>query len=223
MSTEGHPGGTVYVVRENEGISYVARRFGQSWTALWQHPSNAELRRKRENPEVLLAGDQVFIPPIAPRWQGCETGRLHTFRLKASPLLLVLTLKDRRGRPFAGRNYLVEVEQESFEGKTDAEGRLRQRVSPKATQARLTLWPETRGYPETLSWTLEISGLEPWDTVRGVQQRLNNLGFPCGTPTGQLDAPTRAALGDFQTRQGLASTGALDPDTCRALRDLHGA
>lgn len=35
-----------------------------NWQAIWNHPLNADLRRKRGQPEKIQAGDQIFVPGI---------------------------------------------------------------------------------------------------------------------------------------------------------------
>jgi hypothetical protein len=41
-------------------------------------------------------------------------------------------------------------------------------MAPAARHGRLDVKLDTVGYPEWLSWTLDVGGLEPVSTVRGV-------------------------------------------------------
>jgi hypothetical protein len=54
-------------------------------------------------------------------------------------------------------------------------------------------------------------------TVRNVQQALNAKGFNAGPADGQWGPSTEIALKQFQTAQGLPSTGVLDTRTMNAL------
>ena len=54
-------------------------------------------------------------------------------------------------------------------------------------------------------------------TVRNVQQALNDKGFNAGTADGQWGPGTETALKQFQTAQGMPSTGVLDARTMNAL------
>jgi len=54
-------------------------------------------------------------------------------------------------------------------------------------------------------------------TVRNVQQALNAKGFNAGPADGQWGPSTEIALKQFQTAQGLPSTGVLDARTMTAL------
>jgi peptidoglycan hydrolase-like protein with peptidoglycan-binding domain len=55
----------------------------------------------------------------------------------------------------------------------------------------------------------------------GVQKRLNNLDFPCGKVTGEINDQTRAALKNFQRRLGMEVTGEIDQATREHLVKYH--
>ncbi len=53
--------------------------------------------------------------------------------------------------------------------------------------------------------------------LKAVQEKLNLLEFPCGTPDGIMGSGTRKAIIAFQTAKGLDPDGALGPKTLAAL------
>jgi hypothetical protein len=54
---------TTHKVRPGESLSMIAARYGFfSWKTLYDHPKNVELRKQREQPDLVLPGDQVFVP-----------------------------------------------------------------------------------------------------------------------------------------------------------------
>ena len=55
--------------------------------------------------------------------------------------------------------------------------------------------------------------------IRGVQARLDALGFDVGEPTSEENARTRLALARFQTARGLEATGELGPRVLEALAE----
>ena len=57
--------------------------------------------------------------------------------------------------------------------------------------------------------------------MSAVQRRLNNLGFLCGEPDGQLNDRTKEALLQFQARFELEETGEADDATRSKLEELH--
>ncbi len=61
------------------------------------------------------------------------------------------------------------------------------------------------------------------DTVRAAQQALQDQGFDVGGVDGIWGPKSRAALIDFQEREGLFASGRLEPDTLAKLQvQLHG-
>ena len=55
------------------------------------------------------------------------------------------------------------------------------------------------------------------DTVKKVQQALNDAGYDCGTPDGAAGKKTKAAITSFQTDKGLTITGVIDDELLVAL------
>lgn len=53
--------------------------------------------------------------------------------------------------------------------------------------------------------------------VKQLQQQLNQLGFPCGTPDGAFGFNTRTAVASFQRSRGLVADGVAGAATQRAL------
>ena len=52
-----------YTVRQGDYLSKISSENGFfDHTIIWNHPNNAELKEKRQNPSVLYPGDQLFIP-----------------------------------------------------------------------------------------------------------------------------------------------------------------
>ncbi|MFL6569827.1 MAG: peptidoglycan-binding protein [Chthoniobacterales bacterium] len=61
-------------------------------------------------------------------------------------------------------------------------------------------------------------GLPPDEAVANVQSELQRLGYYHGSIDGVLGAETHEALQRYQSDQGIEVTGAIDPNTVRALR-----
>lgn len=54
----------VYVAAYGDYLAKIAEEHGTSWQAIWNHPLNAEHRRKRGSPDVLYPGDVLHIPSV---------------------------------------------------------------------------------------------------------------------------------------------------------------
>ena len=55
------------------------------------------------------------------------------------------------------------------------------------------------------------------DTVKKVQQALNDAGYECGTPDGIAGKKTAAAITQYQTEKGLEATGTIDDALLEAI------
>ena len=86
----------------------------------------------------------------------------------------------------------------------------------EAKSARLLLANGSEAYD------VAIGGLDPIESVSGVQHRLSNLGYDCGGESGEAGDATRAAVLAFQRAQKLKETGVIDDATRARLRDRHG-
>src|SRR5437016_5895328 len=78
------------------------------------------------------------------------------------------------------------------------------------------------GGTQKLEWTIDIGGLDPIDTISGVQCRLNNLGYSTGKDaTGTHGPGTTHAVRDFQNDNGLPVTGEIDDAFRKKLQEEH--
>lgn len=205
-------------VKQGESMASIADHYGFFWDTLWNHPNNAALRQLRENPNVLMARDRVFIPEPRPKEESGETGKVHTFRLKGVPVRLNFRLLDEEDQPRAGLRYELSVDgKQVAAGVTPDDGQISALIPPKAKTAKLIV--HAAGGDET--HTFDIGHLNPIEYASGVQARLKNLGLYEGNLTGQLDAATQEAIRMFQELEGLPVTGQPDDATKQALLQRH--
>ena len=203
-----------YVVKEGDSIESIAFEKGYFWETVWEHPDNAELKEVRKDPNVLLPGDRVTIPEKTPKQESGETEMRHRFLRKGIPATFALQVFD-RDEPWANQPYTLTVDDLVFTGVTDPDGLLRHPVPPNAKKGRLTIGPDEAVFD------LDFGAVDPITEPKGIQQRLNNLGFHCGPPDGHIGEDTRAALRAFQERAGLPVTGERDEATVAKLEELH--
>jgi hypothetical protein len=83
-----------YVVQAGDCISSIAFERGFFWETIWQHPQNAELRSRRKDPNILLAGDTVFVPDLELREHQAGTERRHRYMLRGAPAKLRLRVLE---------------------------------------------------------------------------------------------------------------------------------
>lgn len=200
-------------VGSGEGTSSLAKKNGFFWKTIWNHPENSELRQKRKDHNVLHQDDDIFIPDKELKTVSKSTDAEHTFKRKGEPCQIKLQLFSNQDTPRANEAYTLDVEGSLIDGKTDGEGILKHFIPGEAKSARLIL----RGGEEIIP--IQIGYLDPIDTIIGVQQRLNNMGFVCPF-SDELDEGTQQALRKFQAENDMEETGEIDEATKSKLKSI---
>ena len=203
-----------HTVSQGESIISIASSYGFFWKTIWEHGSNASLKEKRKNPNVLLVGDEVFIPEKKLKEVTKGTDGSHKFKRKGEPVKLKLQLKM-MDEPRANEKYSLDIGGKLIKGTTDGDGNLEEFIPNNASSATLILKDGKEQY------SIRIGELDPVDEISGIQQRLNNLGFDCGSDAGELGEATKEALKKFQARHELTVTGEPDGATKSKLGELH--
>ena len=207
-----------YIVKQGDCMNSIAAETGFFWNTLWSHEANRNLRESRQDPNVLMEGDQVFIPDKRKRDEACAPTMRHTFQLKGVPCRLNLRLLDSSSKPRAGLNYTLVVDGATMRGTTPADGLITKIVAPNANKAELTV--TTPDGDE--KYTLNLAYLNPVEYASGVQARLKNLGFFKPAISGEYDDDTAEGIRKFQHQNGLPETGQPDDATKQALKQAHG-
>jgi len=209
-----------HTVKPGDYLSKIARQHGYTdFHVIWDHPENAELKRKRKNPNILFAGDRLFIPDKQTKTESVATEQRHRFQVKGGSLLLRIVLKDIDDEPIAQAACALEVDGAEHFLTTDANGLIEQAIPGTAERGTLTI-----DDPDVL---LDIEGLrighlDPVDTPSGQQARLNNLGYYIDTADRPEEEELRSAVEEFQCDHGLTVDGDCGPNTQAKLTEVHG-
>jgi hypothetical protein len=229
-----------YEVQEGDCLLNIAQRSGHLWQTIWNFPANADLKTKRGDPNILLPGDHLTIPPIAIKQEPKPTEQRHKFVLHGAPakLRIRVMIEDDddtssgapspgsqpsantpkpEPKPRSNQPYTLDIDGKLYTGNTDGDGYIEVSIPPQASQGTLTVGPDN------MTVKLVLGGLDPVDTLSGVQGRLNNLGFNAGPVTGKINNRTRAAIQMFQMQYALEATGDLDDITRQQLKSVHGS
>ncbi len=204
----------MYEVQQGESIPSIAADSGLFWETVWNHPQNASLKAKRKTPNQLLPGDQVFIPDLRKKVESKGADASHKFKVKGVPAKIKMQLKM-LGQPRANEPYVLQIDDQLIKGNLDGDGKLEQFMPPNAKSGQLILGGGKEVIP------LRLHELNPIDDPSGIQQRLNNLGFLCGSEDGQLDDQAAEAIKKFQSKFGLDATGEVDAATKAKLAEVH--
>ena len=212
-------------VGEGESTSSLAKKKGFYWKTIWEHGENAELRQKRDDPNVLSADDEIFIPVRQEKLVSKGTEQEHVFKRKGEPTKIKMQLMA-LGNPRANEDYILEVAGELIRGKTDGDGKLEHFIPGDATSGKLMFkdGKEIHG--------LRIGSLDPIDNAEGVAQRLNNLGFKTSAKVKRgakaaeefveekVGKKAINALKNFQQQNDLKQSGKVDGATQAKLKEL---
>ena len=76
--------------------------------------------------------------------------------------------------------------------------------------------------PEPQEFELSVSGLDPVETLAGIQARCNQLGHYCGVVDGMNGRNTRNGIMEFQKKHGLNVDGVAGPMTEGKLEEAYG-
>lgn len=209
---------TTHIVRQGDCFTSIAYTYGFFWETLWNLAENSDLRNKRKNANVLMPGDEVFIPAPRLKEESRATEATHKFLVQrvASNFRLRLLAE---GQPRSGLHYTCTIDgsRRLIGGTTDSDGLLSFSISPDASYGVLRVI-DGQIIEE---YRLLFGHLNPVADISGVQQRLHNLGYSCDE-TGELDDQTEAAIALFRLEQNLRQSESADNALRDALLNAHG-
>jgi hypothetical protein len=212
-----------HTVEQGEFVSAIAAGYGfKDYQTIWNHPNNAELKSKRQNPNVLFPGDRLFIPDLKRRDETRSTDQQHKFVRPRPKLKLRLILEDQYEKPIAGAPCLLVVDSDSKHLTTDGQGKLELEIPPTAKQSTLVIQDASQTPHADLEIPIRIGHLDPVDEVSGQQGRLHNLGYFAGDADGQTGPEFQSAVEEFQCDQGLTVDGICGPKTQARLKQICG-
>lgn len=137
----------VHTVAAGETMIRIIHEAGfADWWHVWNHPDNAALRAVRE-PARLSVGDRLVLPDPRPKVEKRPTfaasddpASVHRFRRRGRLKAYVsLVFEDDEGRRFPDHSYELRVDGQSYEGRTDGDGRLAVHVPFTARRGDVTL------------------------------------------------------------------------------------
>jgi N-acetylmuramoyl-L-alanine amidase len=207
-----------HTVEQGEHLTQIAARYGfADYRTIWDHPRNADLKRRRQNPNVLYPGDVLFIPDKVQKKEAGATGQRHRFQVSKQKVWLRVIVKDLDDQPIAGTPYRLEVEGQAWERATTGDGLVEQLIPKTAQTGTLTL-PDLH-----MEVPFRIGHLDPVEETSGWQARLNNLGYNAGTSNDPDDPQLRSAIEEFQCDYDLTVDGLCGPQTQGKLKERHGS
>jgi hypothetical protein len=207
-------GPTTHVVRDGECLKSIAQDYGFFWETLWKLPENKKLKDKRGNPDVLMTGDEVFVPELREKKVSLGVEKRHRFKRKGVPSVARFKMM-RGGEPRKDLPWTLDVDGKKIEGVTDANGLIEAPLPLGAKRGHLTL-QDGEAIEE---YDVTFAGLDPVTEPTGARQRLRSLGYEAPEDD---DALYEQALSAFQSAREIDVTGKLDDKTQDELVKAYG-
>ena len=211
-----------YTVQQGDHLSKIAKAFGFSdFHTIWDDPNNSELKRQRQNPNVLLPGDSLYVPDRKLREESRSTDQSHQFTMKTVALKLRMILEDQYETPIANASCILTLGSDSRQVTTDANGQIEEDISPDVHDAALVIQDAQTPLDNTRI-AIKIGDLDPVTEITGQIARLNNLGYFAGDVTSPDHVAMESAVEEFQCDNNLAVDGVCGPKTQAGLKKAHG-
>ncbi|MFT3856677.1 MAG: peptidoglycan-binding domain-containing protein [Aquabacterium sp.] len=212
-------GGTAHDVVEGDSVDSLAWQYGHAGETIWCHPKNEALVAQRGDDRVLFPGDVVYVPERrAATFDGEQTGRRHIYRRLGAPSLLrfrpTLFGESFPGAPFEILRGGVQI----GSGLTGPHGDVEYEVMPD--DSGVTVRIDFGGFQR--DYELAFRELDPVGEVRGVQQRLAELGYYQGDADGRLCDAMQEAVNQFRMRHEIYEGEGLTDAVRDALHKVFG-
>jgi len=212
-----------YVIKKGDYLTKLAFELAFDKDTVWSDGKNAELKKKRADPDTLRPGDVIFLPEKEPKKQTFSKEASHTFKAKVPKVPVKVTLSIGK-KVLADEPYVLRGLGEDIEGKTDGSGLITLDPTLDVREVEVFLPKKNR----TLK--LKLAGMDPGEEPSGARMRLQNLGF-LGKKFAkgkdkyvEHDPETlKAGIKRFQGKNGIEPTGELDDKTKTALKDAYGS
>jgi hypothetical protein len=163
-----------YVIKQGDYLAALAATFGFDADAVWNDPANADLQKLRKDPNILWPTDILYIPDQIdrePATQSLTPGTTNNFTSDPPTITLTVKFVGPDGSPYASKAYTVQELANLTGLQTDASG-------VATFQAPVTLKRATLSFTDAgQSCSIAIGGLDPVNTLSGIFQRLQNLGY----------------------------------------------
>ncbi len=224
-----------HVARPGDHLARIAAAHGfRRPGTIWDDGANQALKQQRVNPHTLAVGDTITIPALEPFETSKATDAIHRLVVASTTVLLNLKLQDVDRKPLADRFYRLVVGERSLvdpgvvpsvpvSDVTDGKGLLSQPIPVNAAMGELTVHEgSTADSAVAGKIRLLIGVLPPPNTRRGVQARLNNMGYFAGFSEEDTDQ-LAWAVEEFEHDHGIKPAGKFDdPKTFNRIAHEHG-
>ncbi len=214
-----------HTVAQGETLLRIAKQYGyQTSKALYNHPSNAEFKALRPDPNLIYPGDKITIPPKKEKFMPLRASSINTFVVQNEKEYFRLQVSYDDGDDITGKRVVLNIGSQTIDTVLQSDGLIEVELNNNdALTGNVDLYLKAGETTPTKSFAVQIGNLDPIDTLSGVQGRCNMLGFNCGKVDGINGAKTKAGVREFQQAQQLQVDGIAGPVTKSRLVYVYGA
>lgn len=211
-----------YTVQQGDHLSKIAKAFGfTDFHTIWDDPNNADLKRRRQSPNILFPGDSLYVPDRKLREESRGTDQAHEFTVKKAELKLRLILEDQYETPIANASCILTLGSDSRHVTTGGSGQIEEDIPPDIHDAALVIQDAQTPLDNTRI-AIRIGDLDPVTEISGQIARLNNLGYFAGDIKSPDHVAVESAVEEFQCDNNLTVDGVCGPKTQAQLKKVHG-
>jgi len=214
-----------HTVAQGETLLRIAKQYGyQTSKALYNHPSNAEFKALRPDPNLIYPGDKITIPQKKEKFIPLRTNSINSFVVQNEKEYFRLQVSYDDGDDVAGKRVVLNIGSQTIDTVLQSDGLIEVELNNNdALTGTIDLYLNEGETTPTKSFNVQIGNLDPIDTLSGVQGRCNMLGFNCGTVDGVMGKKTRIGVKEFQYEHNLDIDGIPGPKTKAKLQQVFGS
>ena len=121
-----------------------------------------------------------------------------------------LALKDADNNSYSNKKFEIHYGLDTVSGNTSGDGMIEAEIPADVEEAKLLVWLRDNDEKASYSTLLRFEQLEAENDTKGIQKRLQGLGFYNGPVDGELGPMTRDAVKEFQKKNNLPVTGVVN-------------
>lgn len=214
-----------HTVAQGETLLRIAKQYGyQTSKALYNHPSNAEFKALRPDPNLIYPGDKITIPPKKEKFIPLRTNSINSFVVQNEKEYFRLQIIHEDGDDITGKRIVITIGSQTIDTVLPSDGLIEVELNDNdSLTGQVDLYLKEDQSSPSESFTAQVGHLDPIDTLSGVQARYNLLGFDCGTVDGINGSKTKAGVRDFQYEHDLEVDGIAGAKTKAKLQQVFGS
>ncbi|MDP2565492.1 PGRP and LysM peptidoglycan-binding domain-containing protein [Pseudoalteromonas marina] len=214
-----------HTVAQGETLLRIAKQYGyQTSKALYNHPSNAEFKALRPDPNLIYPGDKITIPPKKEKFIPLRTNSINSFVVQSEKEYFRLQIIHEDGDDITGKRIVITIGSQTIDTVLPSNGLIEVELNENdSLTGQVDLYLKEDQSSPSESFTAQVGHLDPIDTLSGVQARCNLLGFDCGTVDGINGSKTKAGVRDFQYEHDLEVDGIAGAKTKAKLQQVFGS